>query len=683
MGNEIADRMQGEEALREAMQIAEASKAQYEQVVSMISDIIWRYDVNSKGQNIGSYISPVADRLLGLPEGTISNSFEKYFSYVHPDDLPVVRQLIYEGIRTLNKEWTEEYRLIKADGSILWVRSKGSAHLQADGLTVAFGTTSDITESKRAEESLRNSEERYRSVVENAAEGIVVAQDGKLLYANPRALQMIQASLEEINDTPFIDFIHPDDRALVFDRYRKRIRGEDVIQNYDFRVVGKGGLLTWVQISAVRITWNSRPATLNFLTDITERKQAEAELLEANQHLEKFIVRANELTVQAEMASTAKSEFLANMSHEIRTPMSAIIGMTDLLLEENLTPEQREYTEIIRSSGEGLLIIINDILDLSKIEANKIELERQPFDIGRCVKGALNLVAIVASEKGLKTTFLIEKGTPEVILGDPNRLRQILINLLNNAVKFTNKGEVAVFVSSRKLEGNRHEIHFVVKDTGMGIPEEKKSCLFQSFSQIDASTTRKYGGTGLGLAISKRLVELMDGKIWVESDVGKGSTFHFAIPIEPTDPKPINVNLERLGSLDLAHNVNHDLHILLAEDNTVNQIVIQKMLNKLGYKADVAVNGIDVLHALERKTYDVILMDIQMPEMDGLEATRIIRQRWPDGPMIIAMTAWALVGDREMCLAAGMDGYISKPVTVEELSAALQSYLLPLRLSLT
>ncbi|VVB66940.1 Methanogenesis regulatory histidine kinase FilI [uncultured archaeon] len=531
--------------------------------------------------------------------------------------------------------------------------------------------TEEIAERKRAEDALGNREERYRSVVENAAEGIVVAQDGKLQYINSRALQMVQATPEEAYNVLFISFIHPDDRALVFDRYQKRIRGEQVIQNYDFRVVGNSGLITWVQIAAVLITWNDRPATLNFLTDITERKQMEAELLETNRHLENFIAQANELTVQAKTANIAKSEFLANMSHEIRTPMNAVIGITGLLLESDLTPEQREYVDIIRSSGEGLLAIINDILDLSKIEASKVELERQPFDLRKCVEEALDLAAIVASEKGLKIAYLIEDGTPEFILSDPTRLRQILVNLLNNAVKFTNKGEVTVHISSRKLEGSGYEIHFAVKDTGIGIPEEKRSHLFQSFTQVDASTTRKYGGTGLGLAISKRLVELMDGKIWVESDVGKGSAFHFTIRVEPTVVKPVDV--KRPGYPDLTHHIDHDLHILLAEDNTVNQMVIQKMLNKLGYKADVVANGIEVLQALERQTYDVILMDVLMPEMNGLEATKVIRQKWPEGPRIIAMTAVVLMGDREMCVAAGMDGYISRPMTIEELSAALRS----------
>ncbi len=534
---DITERKQAEEALREAKLAAEVSKAQYEQVVKMISDIVWFYDVNAKGEHVGSYISPVADRTLGLVEGTIGNSFDKYLSYVHPDDLPAVQKVLSEGMRTLARDLTVEYRLRKADGTTLWVRSRGSAYSQADGRVTAFGTTSDITELKRSEEILRN------------------AKDA------------------------------------------------------------------------------------------------------------------------AESATRAKSEFLANMSHEIRTPMNAVIGMTGLLLDEDLTANQRECLETIRNSGDALLSIINNILDLSKIEAGVTDLECQPFELHRCVEASLDLMSADAGKKGLSTKCTIEDDIPAVILGDPTRLSQILVNLLSNAVKFTEKGAVSVSVSSTRLEGNRHEIHFAVKDTGIGIPEDKMGRLFHSFSQIDASTTRKYGGTGLGLAISKKLVEMMNGEIWVESEANKGTTFHFTIKAEQTLDEPICISKpDSQPNVRLQENPDRRLSILLAEDNLVNQMVTQRMLNKLGCRADVAGNGIEVLRALERKKYDIIIMDVLMPEMDGLEATREIRRLRPgNGPKIIAMTASVLKGDREMCLASGMDGYISKPTKLEELRTALLS----------
>ena len=534
------------------------------------------------------------------------------------------------------------------------------------------------------------------------------------------------------------------------------------------------------------------------LRDVSEARRAERALQAAK--------------ADAEAAMRAKSLFLANISHEIRTPLNAVIGMTTLLLDTPMSTDQRDFARTIRASGESLLEIINDVLDHSKAEAGKLELEQQVFDLRRCVEDALDLVAPRAQEKHLNLAYLIEDGTPEALVGDVTRLRQILVNLLSNAVKFTPQGEVFVSIDSEPLDDGQHRVHFEVHDSGIGIAAEHLPRLFQSFSQVDASTTRKYGGTGLGLAITKRLAELMGGGVAVQSEPGQGSVFHVDVlvrsaaagasadflqrnvptllgkrllivddnltnrriltrlalrwgmvpatlpsalealdrvrhgevydlalldmsmpgvdgaeladqirrqrnaaelpivmltslgqhhPLQPASAsalaarlcKPIKASqlFSTLcavlhGPADVPHPsgvaapaappllaTTLPLRVLVAEDNPINQRVALQLLRHLGYRADVAANGLEVIDAVERQPCDVVLMDIQMPEMDGLQAARwIVPRRGADGlPRIIAMTANAMPGDREAYLAAGMDGYVAKPIEIDALAAVL------------
>ena len=580
------------------------------------------------------------------------------------------------ALKALQTGHSQEGEMITPDGRT-WLSRSSPIKDEGDTVTGVVHVALDISDRKRAEGALKESERLLTSIISFLPDAtFVIDKEGRVISWNRSMEKMTGVKAEQILGKMNYEY------ALAF--YGKRrpmlidaVRGIDQISEGNCAAIKKsddGTLVAETYIPNLRgcevyLLGSASPlfdtdgnywGAIESIRDITERKHSEEELKKSKE--------------RAISATRAKSEFLANMSHEIRTPMNAVIGMTGLLLDEDLTEGQREYVEIIRHSGDTLLSIINNILDLTKIEAGMIELERQPFDLHGCLDASMDMVVAEATAKGLVTEYAFDKDIPAMVMGDPTRINQILINLLNNAVKFTERGKITIFISSKEIDGQSYEIHFAVKDTGIGIPEDKTWRLFQSFSQVDASTARRYGGTGLGLAISKRLAELMGGKMWVESKVGKGSVFHFTIIAEPVLSQPATIG-ESVSKANARFDIEKGLSILLAEDNLVNQIVAKKMLEKLGYRADVAANGIEVLQALERRHYDVVLMDVQMPEMDGLEATSAIRKKWPDWrqPLIIAMTASALKGDREMCLAAGMDGYISKPAKIEELRTALET----------
>jgi signal transduction histidine kinase/CheY-like chemotaxis protein len=402
-----------------------------------------------------------------------------------------------------------------------------------------------------------------------------------------------------------------------------------------------------------------------------------------NRRLQRRSVQLEEARVKAEAANQAKSEFLATMSHEVRTPMNAIIGMTELALHTDLTHEQRRYLETVKTSADSMIQVLNDILDFSKIEAGKLDLHPVPFRLRESLSQNLAALGVRASQKNLELACQVGREVPDWIIGDPNRLGQVVTNLVGNAIKFTDEGEVFVRVKAEEsaAEDSSITLRFTVADTGIGIAPEKQQMIFESFTQADGSTTRKYGGTGLGLSISSRLARMMDGRIWVESDTGRGSTFYFTAKFEKPaglveSPIPEQVT-HHARSSRLTEKVDRPLHVLLAEDNPVNQELAVELLQMRGHSVRIAGNGIEVLAALERESFDVILMDVQMPDMDGFQATGAIRSREKQSGThipIIAITGYAMKGDRQRCLDAGMDGYISKPLRSRELFEVVEQF---------
>ncbi len=559
-------------------------------------------------------------------------------------------------------EWMHQ----RADGTDFWVE------VTATALTVrrqpgVFASMRDVSDRKSMEARLRDSEAEYRRIFSTFVD-VYYRTDvaGNILVLSPSVLRMSGYRPDElVGRLASSLYVRSEDR----NRLLGLLLAHGSVNDFETVLRKKDGTLVPVSVTTQLIQNEAgQPAYVEgAIRDISERKRVEAAMREAQ--------------LAAEAASAAKSEFLANMSHEIRTPMNGVIGLTSLLLETQLDERQRYLAEMVRKSGESLLSLINDILDFSKIEAGRLELEVVDFHLPSLLEEVSGILGVRAQDKGLDFLCTADQAVKRWFRGDPGRVRQVLLNLAGNAIKFTAAGSVSLRATLDSVEDHSAFVRFTVRDTGIGIPRDKQDLLFRSFTQVDASTTRKFGGTGLGLAISKQLAELMGGRIGVTSDEGAGAEFWFTVRLEVLEgDHPVATPLER--DAQMARMVEalgtSGIRVLLAEDNVTNQHVAMGILHKLGLQVDAVVDGIEVIRALERTPYGLVLMDVQMPRMDGLEATRRIREPGsrvlnPRVP-IIAMTAHAMQGDRETCLAAGMDGYIAKPVTVAMLSKVLAQW---------
>jgi PAS domain S-box-containing protein len=543
----------------------------------------------------------------------------------------------------------------------LYQRSLSEAESALAQLAEVFFPTGASTDSQPEDESeVLLAETRYKLLLDQMTAVVFMVSLEKGIgeaYVSPQIESMLGFTRAEWLEEPIRWYrqVHPEDKERwSIEAAQFFLAGEPLHSVY--RVISRDGRTVWFQCEVKMVRHkDGRPWFIHGVGfDVSELKRTQ-------QSLEKAVEAANAV-------NRARNEFLANMSHEVRTPINGIIGMTQLALETELTQEQREYLATVGSSAASLLSIVNDVLDFSKIESRDLNLEIAEFRPRLCVEDAVRSLAARAREKGIELAVDIDSAVPGNLAGDPRRLRQVLINLLDNAIKFGAAGQVTLRVETEAGAPGGVRLHFQVSDTGIGIPSDKRQMIFEPFYQVDSSSTRKYGGTGLGLAISTQLVTLMGGRLWVESELGVGSTFHFTACFGAV------AAASEVACFNVA--APSVLRILLAEDNPVNRQVAVRILQKQGYRVQTAENGLQALMALEHGPFDVVLMDIQMPEMDGLQATTAIREMervTGEHLPIIALTAHAMNGDREICLAAGMDDYVTKPFKPKELFALLHA----------
>lgn len=604
-------------------------------------------DVNSNMIKISGYS---ADEIIG----------RNLLDFVTPESRETVAARMIEGF-----EGVYEINVKDKTGKTIPVEVRSRA-FEMNGQKIRVASLHDITQRKKTETALRNSEHHLQAIIENEPECVkLVDTAGRLIDMNPAGLAMLEAkTLEEVQRHPLTSYILPQWRAPFIALHKQVMKGENAL--LEFEVKGLKGARRWLETHAVpmRDSEGKIISLLGITRDITQRKEKEAELQKHKDNLEQLV---EERTRQLSEANRAKSIFLANMSHEIRTPMNAVIGFNELLLRSEITELQKGYLEKSKNAANALLSLISDILDFSKIEAGKLIIANTLFRPLEIVRQVVDILQLEAQKRGLKLEYEVEDSQCELLMGDPERIRQVLINLIGNALKFTDSGSVhvAVFVSS--LNTHTCTLEFAVTDTGIGISPAQQEKLFELFSQVDNSTTRKEGGTGLGLAISKQLVEAMGGTIEVESEEGEGSTFSFTLTLELPDMS-ILLNQENEYSFNF-----NGLTILLTEDNEDNREVAFELLRHMGVNVDIACNGQEAVEMVRAKKYDMVLMDIQMPIMDGLNAAKIMRNEGCAVP-IIALSAYTSAEEQQFSLNAGMNAHLIKPFNTKDIQNLLMHY---------
>jgi PAS domain S-box-containing protein len=653
---DITERKRAEEALHE-------SEERFRNIADSCPTLMWVTSAEGGSQ----FINRAYREFCGTTHEQVERG--KWQHLLHPDDAPEYVGAFQRAVRE-HSPFRAEVRVRRADGEWRLLGTYAEARLSPGGEYLGHvGLSSDITDRRQAEQALRGSEEKFRQLAENIREvfWMMIPGSDKFLYVSPAYEQVWGRTGDSIyqNAESRLEAIHPDDLKQSRLMFARQMQGEPVESEYRIRT--PDGQEKWIRDRAfpVRDQAGQLVRVVGIAEEITERKRWEAELVQAREG--------------ADAANQAKSRFLATMSHEIRTPMNGVIGMLQLLVGTDLTPEQRRYASVAQGSGRSLLTLIDDILDLSKIEARKVTLEKLSFDLRQTVEDVVQLLRVQASAKRLQVHSRVSPEIPPLLRGDAHRLRQVLTNLSGNAIKFTERGEVTLDAALECQGSGTATVRFTVTDTGIGIRPDQVAALFTPFAQADTSTTRKYGGTGLGLAICKQLVELMGGTIGVDSREGQGSTFWFSAVFEQAPANRQQTSFERVDSRPGepcgTSSMRKNARILVAEDNAVNRAVALAQLRKLGYQARAVTNGAEAVEALEREAYHVVLMDCEMPVMDGFEATRRIRGSLHAGIPIIAVTANAMQSDRDECLRKGMNDYLSKPVELARLSDVLSRWL--------